>query len=77
VTRDEQKALLVAFAEWYGQAYAANFIPRGTIDAFLAARQPPGEQMCPDCGRVGGHLCTIMPPPVAACAPPAPVKERP
>ena len=44
MTRDEQdKALLVAFAEWYGQAYAANFIPKGTIDAFLAARQPPGE----------------------------------
>ena len=36
----DERELLVAFAEWYGQAYAANFIPKGTIDAFLAARQP-------------------------------------
>ena len=34
----DERELLVAFAEWYGQAYAANFIPKGTIDAFLAAR---------------------------------------
>ena len=57
----DERELLVAFAEWYGQAYAANFIPKGTIDAFLAARQPPSEPYPPRSEPIG-------PPSVAACA---------
>ena len=60
MTHDEQRALLVAFAEWYGQAYAANFIPKGTIDAFLSTRQPPGEPVITlgcEHGRLPGHPC--------------------
>ena len=56
----DDKALLVAFAEWYGQAYAANFIPKGTIDAFLSTRQPPGEPVITlgcEHGRLPGHPC--------------------
>jgi len=56
----DERELLVAFAEWYGQAYAANFIPKGTIDAFLAARQPPSEPYPPRSEPIG-------PPSVAAC----------